>query len=137
MVIVDSGTAYATTVAVIEQAGRWLRLALETTAAAFLAVGAAAALTRIVARVVRGDGTAFTADRLVLARFLAWALEFQLAADILDTAMEPEWQKIGQLAAIAAIRTALNFTLTRELNDERERLDRSARKSNTSDAASA
>ena len=38
-----------------------------------------------------------------------------LGADILRTAVEPSWDEIGRLAAIAAIRTALNFFLQREI----------------------
>jgi uncharacterized membrane protein len=53
--------------------------------------------------------------RLALGRSLAIALELLLGADILKTAIAPTWNEIGQLAAIAAIRTALNYFLEREL----------------------
>ena len=53
--------------------------------------------------------------RLDLGRSLALALELLLGADILRTAVEPTWDEIARLAAIAAIRTALNFFLEREL----------------------
>ena len=53
--------------------------------------------------------------RLGLGRSLALSLEFLLGADILRTAVEPSWEEIGRLAAIAAIRTALNFFLQREI----------------------
>ncbi len=53
--------------------------------------------------------------RLELGRSLALALEFLLGADVLRTAVEPTWDEIARLAAIAAIRTALNFFLEREL----------------------
>jgi uncharacterized membrane protein len=53
--------------------------------------------------------------RLGLGRSLALSLEFLLGADILRTAVEPSWDEIGRLAAIAAIRTALNFFLQREI----------------------
>lgn len=53
--------------------------------------------------------------RLALGRSLAIALELLLGADILKTAIAPTWDAIGQLAAIAAIRTALNYFLEREL----------------------
>ena len=56
------------------------------------------------------------AIRLTLGRSLALALEFELAADILRTAVAPGWQQIGQLAAIAVIRTALNYFLQHELD---------------------
>jgi uncharacterized membrane protein len=54
--------------------------------------------------------------RLRLGRWLALALEFELAADILRTAIAPSWTEIGQLAAIAAIRTALNYFLQQEID---------------------
>ncbi len=43
------------------------------------------------------------------------ALELALAADIVNTAIAPSWNEIGQLAAIAAIRTVLNLFLDRDL----------------------
>lgn len=60
--------------------------------------------------------------RLRLGRWLALALEFLLAADILRTAVAPTWSEIGQLAAIAAIRTALNFFLQKEIDNAAARL---------------
>jgi len=53
--------------------------------------------------------------RLLLGRYLALGLEFALGADILATSVAPSWNEIGMLAAIAGIRTALNFFLAREL----------------------
>jgi uncharacterized membrane protein len=56
--------------------------------------------------------------KLIWVRFASWiiiALEFALAADIVDTAITPTWNDIGQLAAIAAIRTGLNFFLSRDI----------------------
>jgi uncharacterized membrane protein len=43
------------------------------------------------------------------------ALELTLAADIVDTAIAPTWNEIGQLAAIATIRTVLNLFLERDI----------------------
>lgn len=53
--------------------------------------------------------------RLELGRWLVLALEFELAADILRTAVAPTWNEIGQLAAIIVLRTALNFFLRKEI----------------------
>lgn len=53
--------------------------------------------------------------RLRLGHWLVVALEFELAADILQTAIAPTWNEIGMLAAIAAIRTGLNYFLDREI----------------------
>jgi uncharacterized membrane protein len=53
--------------------------------------------------------------RLNLGRWLVLALEFTLAADVLKTAVAPTWDDIGKLAAIATLRTALNFFLQKEV----------------------
>jgi uncharacterized membrane protein len=64
--------------------------------------------------------------RLTLGRWLAVGLEFELAADILRTAITPSWNDIEQLAAIAALRTALNYFLEREIREESEPSQRRA-----------
>lgn len=56
--------------------------------------------------------------REVWAHYASWlvaGLTFQLAADIVETATTPGWEDIGRLAAIAAIRTFLNYFLERDL----------------------
>jgi uncharacterized membrane protein len=50
---------------------------------------------------------------------VAVALELMLGADVLATAVAPSWNDIGQLAAIAVIRTALNYFLGKELKEIR------------------
>jgi uncharacterized membrane protein len=59
-----------------------------------------------------------TGVRLRLGRWLAVALELLLAADILRTAVAPTWNDIGKLAAIAGLRTALNYFLAKEVERE-------------------
>ena len=54
------------------------------------------------------------------ARWLIAGLTFQLAADILGTAVTPSWDEIGRLGAIAVIRTFLNFFLERDLKEMSE-----------------
>ena len=49
------------------------------------------------------------------------ALELELGADILRTAVAPTWNEIGQLAAIVVLRTALNFFLQKEIDKAAER----------------
>jgi len=53
--------------------------------------------------------------RVRLGSSVAVALELMLGADVLATAVAPSWNDIGKLAAIAVIRTALNYFLEREL----------------------
>jgi uncharacterized membrane protein len=47
--------------------------------------------------------------------WLLLVLEFELAADIIQSVLSPTWQEIGELGAIALIRTFLNFFLERDL----------------------
>lgn len=57
-------------------------------------------------------------------RFAAWillALEFALAADLIRTVITPSWDEVGKLAAIGAIRTALSFFLSRDLEEFQHR----------------
>jgi uncharacterized membrane protein len=49
------------------------------------------------------------------ARWLMAGLTFQLANDIIISARAPSWDDIGRLAAIAFIRTFLNFFLERDI----------------------
>jgi uncharacterized membrane protein len=58
--------------------------------------------------------------RLTLGRFLALGLEFQLASDILRTAVSPTLDDIAMLGAIAAIRTLLNYFLAKEIERAEE-----------------
>lgn len=53
--------------------------------------------------------------RLQFGSSVAVALELLLGADVLATAVAPSWDDIGKLAAIAIIRTVLNFFLEKEL----------------------
>ncbi|MGA4650084.1 DUF1622 domain-containing protein [Citrobacter portucalensis] len=53
--------------------------------------------------------------RLCLGGWLAVALEFQLASDILATTVSPTMDELIKLAIIAVIRTFLNYFLSKEL----------------------
>jgi uncharacterized membrane protein len=68
--------------------------------------------------------------RLTLGTWLALALEFQLAADIVSTVVSPTQQNLLQLGAVALIRTFLNVFLARELEAEM-RMEKEARFSTT------
>lgn len=56
-------------------------------------------------------------------RFGTWlllGLEFELAADIVRSAIAPTWMEIGELGAIAVIRTFLNYFLEKDLEHAAE-----------------
>ena len=99
-----------------------VRNALEFLGALSIVVGAVLTLVKLVRPLRAGQHVSVTNSRFQLSRYLTLALEFQLSSDVLGTAIAPSWTAIGKLAAIGAIRTALNYVLTREIEDERVRL---------------
>lgn len=58
---------------------------------------------------------------LTYARWLVAGLTFQLAADILESAITESWEAVGRLAAVAVIRTFLDYFLERDMNEVRGR----------------
>ncbi|MBD0256360.1 MAG: DUF1622 domain-containing protein [Cytophagales bacterium] len=99
---------------------QWLKLALEITGALVIGVGVIIAGYYFFRSLTSARIRNYNRIRLVLSRYLALALEFQLGADIISTAVAPTWDQIGKLAAIAFIRTALNYFLSREMKEEQE-----------------
>jgi uncharacterized membrane protein len=95
----------------------------ESIGALVIAVGVGRGLIVWVAQHLPGnrDRVPTESIRLGLGRSLGLALEFLLAADILSTAVAPSWDAIGKLAAIATIRTLLNYFLGQELKQEERR----------------
>jgi uncharacterized membrane protein len=79
--------------------------------------------------VINGTRTAFQSATgheqrsawLRYARWLVAGLTLQLGADIIETAITTSWDAVGRIAAIAVIRTFLNYFLERDLTEIRER----------------
>ena len=93
---------------------------VEAAGALVIFIGAVLAAVRFVRAAFHGRrGEEFVRVRLGLGRYLTLGLEFQLASDVLSTAIAPTFGEIGKLAAIAAIRTALNYFLGKEIDHER------------------
>ena len=100
---------------------------VEAAGALIIFVGAVVAAVAFVrAALVSRSTVQFVRVRLRLGRYLALGLEFQLASDVLSTAVAPTFEEIGKLAAIAAIRTVLNHFLDKEIEKERSEIDRDA-----------
>ena len=92
-------------------------VALEVLSVLMIAIGGAQAAYAALWPLLTGRATQ-GARRLAWLEFARWlilGLEFMLAADIVRTVIAPTWQEIGQLAAIAVIRTFLNFFLERDI----------------------
>jgi uncharacterized membrane protein len=95
-------------------------VACQAISVAYVALGAAEAVGRTVWRWRDYANLALKTE--IWRRFAAailLSLEFALAADIARTAIAPSWTDIGQLAAIAAIRTFLNWFLERDVAEAR------------------
>jgi len=106
--------------ATIRNAVQWLKLFVETMGALVVGLGVLIAAYLFIRALIPPQLESYNRIRLTLARYLALALEFQLGADILSTAIAPSWDQIGKLGAIAVIRTVLNYFLTREMQEERQ-----------------
>ncbi len=102
----------------LEHLVRWLKFAADASSAILIGIGMAFALYFLVRTLLRPNLREYQRTRLSLSRFLILALEFQLASDILGTAISPTWNELGQLAVIATIRTVLSFFLAREMKEE-------------------
>jgi uncharacterized membrane protein len=99
-----------------------IALAIEALVVFIITLGAVEALVRTFGE-LPGKRMHRAARRETWLRFAAWillALEFALAADIVRTAIAPSWDDIGKLAAIAGIRTVLNWFLGRDLAEYAE-----------------
>lgn len=93
-----------------------LSSAVEILAALVIGIALIKFIIRYVRHIAKEDnGMNNQAIRINFGSSLTIALELLLAADILATAIAPTWNEIGKLAAIATLRTALNYFLEREL----------------------
>jgi uncharacterized membrane protein len=101
----------------IDNVAQMAALAIETVAVLVVTWGAAEAAVGLLSR-ISGRRATHGERKIVWRRFGVWlllGLEFELAADIVETVISPEWADIGQLGAIAVIRTFLNYFLEKDL----------------------
>lgn len=116
----EAVTTFSQTEHWVEASVQWLKLGVELVGAIIIGLGIVASGALLAKALLARRTADFTAIRLTLARYLALALEFQLGADILSTAIAPNWEEIGKLGAVAIIRTALNYFLSKEMQEERK-----------------
>jgi uncharacterized membrane protein len=92
---------------------------IEAAAVIVVAFGAAEAFIGLVGLVLKPRST-HGIRKAIWRRFGTWlllGLEFALAADIIASVVSPTWEDIGELAAIAVIRTFLNYFLEKDLEN--------------------
>jgi uncharacterized membrane protein len=90
---------------------------IEAAAVIVVAYGSVEAFVQV-AGVVTRRGATHGERKAIWRRYGVWlllGLEFELAADIIGSVVSPTWQQIGQLGAIAVIRTFLNYFLGKDL----------------------
>ncbi len=103
---------------VFVQVASALKLIAEISSVVVIGLGLGVALYFFIRTIISKQKKQYIKLRLTFGRFLVVALEFQLAADIIGTAIAPSWEQIAQLAAIALIRTFLSYFLNREIKFE-------------------
>jgi len=105
----------------IKQFAEHAALWIEAVAILVVTIGSLEAVAAAVRMLFTGKSDAARREGMLkYARWLAAGLTFQLAGDIVRTAISPTWDDIGQLAAIAVIRTFLTFFLERDIKELRE-----------------
>lgn len=99
----------------------YIALCVEAVAAVVIAFGTIQALVGLAPILVgRRSAGQRRNVRIQFGVCLLLGLEFELAADIVRTAIAPSWTDIGQLASIAVIRTALNYFLEADIDSLRK-----------------
>lgn len=108
----------------LEDIVRAVSLALEFTAVLCIVVGFIKTFILLLERRKLHFSPLHNRLRLQFGGWLALALEFQLASDILKTTTSPTYEHLIQLGAIAVIRTFLNYFLSKELKELPELIGR-------------
>jgi uncharacterized membrane protein len=94
-----------------------ISLLVEAAAVIIVAYGALESFAKLLWIIVTPSAT-YGERKSIWRRFGMWlllGLEFELAADIIGSVISPTWKDIGELGAIAVIRTFLNYFLEKDL----------------------
>jgi len=104
----------------LKQLAAYTAMGVEAVAVLVIAFGALEATVLGVGEVsgIARRGLSWRRELFVrFGRWLIFGLEFALAADIVRSVISPTWNDIGQLAAIAVIRTFLNYFLEKDIKE--------------------
>lgn len=108
---------------VIKELASGVALVVECVAVILVVWGALLAVYEALSNVGRPVETGWRRGVWVnLGMWLLLALQFALGADIVRSVVAPTWNDIGQLAAIALIRTFLNHFLEKDIEETRRSL---------------
>ena len=97
----------------------WVRLIAELISIMIIVIGIIVTVYKGLRLYRLSSADAYNLVRFTFSRYLVMALEFELAADIMGTAISPTWDQLGKLAVIATVRTFLNFFLQYEMKGEK------------------
>jgi uncharacterized membrane protein len=121
--LVSGASCEAATRAEVEeffiQAAHAAVLLIEAAAVLVVSFGSLEALFKLLV-VMAKPGASHGMRKAIWRRFGVWlllGLEFALAADIITSVISPTWEDIGELGAIAVIRTFLNYFLEHDLEN--------------------
>jgi len=109
--------------AFFKEIAAYIALGLEAVAVLIIGMGAVQAVVGTFGAVLTHGPRPIGRKKKVWLEFGMWlllGLEFELGADIVRTAISPTWAEIGQLGAIAVIRTFLNYFLEKDLDRRAE-----------------
>jgi len=96
----------------------YVALGLEVIAVIVIGVGGIQAAYGLIRPSIRDPKRPLLYKKQVWIHFgvsLLLGLEFELGADVIRSAISPTWEQLGQLGAIAVIRTFLNFFLEKDI----------------------
>jgi uncharacterized membrane protein len=104
----------------LENIGKSVSLLLEFISVICIVAGFLSVIFIVVKKTLVHHSPLHRRVKLQFGGWLALALEFQLASDIVKTTVSPTYENLIQLAALAVIRTFLNYYLNKELKEEAE-----------------
>ena len=113
---------------ILENTVHVVALILEFTAVLCIVAGFIESIILLLQRRKKRFSPLYNRLRFKFGGWLVLALEFQLAADILKTAVAPTYEHLIQLGAIAVIRTFLNYFLNKELHELPELIEKNSKR---------
>ncbi|MCX6161316.1 MAG: DUF1622 domain-containing protein [Ignavibacteriae bacterium] len=114
------------TVKLFFQFGEGISLILEIISVLCIAAGMVVSLNLFLKLKQKSVTPLHNRVRVKFGGWLALALEFQLASDIVKTTVNPTYENLIIVGSVALIRTFLNYFLNRELKEEMEAQKKSA-----------
>jgi uncharacterized membrane protein len=120
MIFLAQALATSNTVAILQIVLMSIKQLLALIGALVILAGALYAVSQFVLniwRVPQRHLINFDTIRLTLGRAIILGLEFIIAADVIETTTTPDYYALGILGLLVVLRTFLNFSLNKDLNN--------------------